>query len=129
MQAVDVEAGHVDVGSAGQHPMRQHTTHPAAGEDADRVHSGGDEVVAQLRRLTDDRKQIGGEALRAAEERADPRVERDRHSAHGPLEVRAHAIPVGLDDPEREVVGDPSTFHGAHTDSNSPIISPPTSSR
>ncbi len=106
VQPIDVEAGDVDVGLAGQDPVRQHPAHAATGEDADRVHAGGDEVVPQLRGLADDRQQVGGEALRPAEERADARLHRDRHAAHRPLDVRTHPIPVGLDHAEREVVGD-----------------------
>ena len=67
---------------------------------------GGDEVVLQLGRLADDRLQVGREALRAAEELLDAGLDRDRHARHRLLDVRAHAIPVGLDLAEREVVGD-----------------------
>ena len=80
-----------------------HAPDAAAGQDADRVQPGGDEVVAQLGRLADDRLQVGREALRPAEELADADVERDRHAAHRLLDVRPHAIPVGADLAEREV--------------------------
>ena len=56
VQAVDVAAGDVDVGSAVDDPVREHAAEAAAGEDADRVEPGGDEVVLQLGRLADDRR-------------------------------------------------------------------------
>ena len=52
-------------------PVRQHAAQAAAGEDADRVQARGDEVVLQLRRLADDRLQVGREALGPAEELLD----------------------------------------------------------
>ena len=41
------------------------------------------------------------------EVQADAGLGADRHAAHRPLQVRSHAIPVGRDLAEREVVGDP----------------------
>ncbi len=106
LQPRRVHAGDVGAGVAVDDPVRDQPAEPAAGEDADRVEPGGDEVVAQLGRRADDRPQVGREALRAAEERADAGVERDRHPAHRRLDVRAHPVPVGLQRGERRVVGD-----------------------
>ena len=94
--AVDVHAGHVDVGQAIDDPVRHHATEPAARENADRVEAGCDEVTAQLGRLAHDRLQVGGEAFRSAEEFLHADLRGDGHARHGRLEVRSHAFPVGL---------------------------------
>ena len=106
LQAVDVHSGDVDVGSAGHNPVRERTPEPAAGEDADRVEPGGHEVVLHLGRLTDDRLQVRGEALRPAEQLLQSHLHRDRYSLHRGFEVWAHAFPVRRDLAEGEVVGD-----------------------
>ena len=46
------------------------------------------------------------------------------HSRYGPMRSQSGAI-----SPNEKSAGTPSTFHGAHTGSNKPIIKPPTSSR
>ena len=107
--AGDVEAGDVDLRVAAHDPLGHHPAEAATGEDADRVQPGGHEVVGDLGRLAHDGGEVGGEALRAAEERADAGLGADGHPAHGPLDVRAHPVPVGLQRCERHVVGD-----GAH---------------
>ncbi len=45
-------------------------------------------------------------------------------STYGPMRSQS-----GGSEPKEKSSGTPSTCHGAHTGSNSPIISPPTSSR
>ena len=45
-------------------------------------------------------------------------------STYGPMRSQS-----GLISPNEKSSGTPSTFHGAHTGSNRPIIRPPTSSR
>ena len=127
--AVDVHAGDVDVRQAVHDPVRHDAAEAAAGEDADRVQSGRDEVTAQLGRLADDRLQVGREAFGTAEEFLHADLGRDRHARHRGLEVRRHAVPIGRQVDVRHVVGMPSIFHGAHTGSNRPTISPPPSSR
>ncbi len=79
---------------------------PRAGQDPDRVEAGGHEVVAYLGRRSDDRAQVGGEALGPAEEGADARVEGGGDTAHRRLDVRTHPVPVGLQRRERGVAGD-----------------------
>ena len=59
VQPVDVEAGDVDVGAALDDPVRERPAQAAAGEDADGVQPGGDEVVAQLGRLADHGRRSG----------------------------------------------------------------------
>ena len=106
LHAIDVEAGDVDVGPAVDDPLRHDAAHATAGEDADRVHAGRNEVVVEAGRLADDGREVRRERLRAAEEGADARLQRDRHPLHRPLDVGAHPVPVGRDLPEREVVRD-----------------------
>ena len=106
VQPVDVDAGDVDVRAAVDDPVRQGAAEPAAGEDADRVQPGRDEVVADLGRLADHRLQVGREALRAAEELRDADLGRDRDAAHRLLEVGTHPVPVRRQLAEREVVRD-----------------------
>ena len=121
VQAVDVDAGDVDVGAAVDDPVRQHAAEAAAGEDADRVEAGGDEVVLQLGRLADDRAQVGREALRAAEELLDAGLERDRARAPSPSRGTGPCGPSRAGSRRRRSPGGmPSTFHGAHTGSNRP---------
>ena len=107
VQPVDVDAGHVHVRAAVSDPLRNHPADPAAGQDADRVQPGGDEVVLQLWRLTDDRLQVGGEAFRAAEQLLDSGLLDHRHPGDGALQVRRHPVPVGGDLTEREARRDP----------------------
>jgi hypothetical protein len=45
-------------------------------------------------------------------------------STYGPMRSQS-----GWITPKEKSLGMPPTFHGAHCDSNSPIINPPTSSR
>jgi hypothetical protein len=75
-------------------PMCQQPADAAAGEDADRVEAGSDEIVLEFGRLADDRAQVGRKAFRAAEEFLDPDLERDRDAAHRLLEIGRHALPV-----------------------------------
>ena len=103
MQPVDVQAGDVDVGAPGDDPVRQRPAESAAGQDADRVQPGCDEVVPQLGRLADHRRQVGGERLGAAEELPHPQVKGHRHPAHRLLQVGPHPVPVRRDLAEREV--------------------------
>ena len=123
-------AGDVDVGPAVDDPVRHHAAEAAAGEDADRVEPRGDEVVLQLGRLADDRREIGREALGAAEEllHAGLSIEIGTRaiafSTYGPMRSQSGGI-----SPNEKSSGTPSTFHGAHTGSNRPTIRPPTSSR
>ena len=108
VQAVDVHPGDVDVRRSRGDPVRDRPTPPAAGEDADRVQPGGNEVVAHLGRLPDHRQQVRRERLGTAEERVDPRVQGRGHPAHRGLDVGPHPVPVRRDGPEREVLGDPT---------------------
>ena len=100
-EAGDVPRGDVDVGQPGDDPVREHAAEPAGGQHADGVHAGGDEVVADARRLADGRHQVGRERLGAAEERPHPDLEGDRHPGHRGLEERRHPVPVGLQRGER----------------------------
>ena len=130
VQAIDVEAGDVDVGPAVDDPVREHAAEAAAGEDADRVEPRGDEVVLQLGRLADDRLQVGREALRAAEELPHAGLERDRARAASPSRRTGPCGPSRAGSRRtRSPRARRSTFHGAQTGSNRPIIRPPTSSR
>ncbi len=47
-EAVDVYAGDVDIRLSVEHPVRHHATDSTAGENADGVESGSDEVVFEL---------------------------------------------------------------------------------
>ena len=84
-------------------PVRDHPADSAAGQDPDRVQPGGHEVVPQLRRLADDRQQVGGEALRPAEQLLDPGLLHHRDPGDGALQIRSHPVPVGRDFAKREV--------------------------
>ena len=64
-------------------PVREHAAHPAAGQDAQRVQAGRDEVAVQFGRGAEQRPDVGGERLRAAEERPHPDVGQRRYR-HGP---------------------------------------------
>src|SRR5262245_43919860 len=75
VQSVDIETGAVEPRLARCDPLGDRPADPAAGENADRVEPGGDEVVLDLRCLTDDRLQVRGAALRAAEEFLDPGIQ------------------------------------------------------
>ncbi len=97
LQAGRVHAGDIGAGVAVDDPVRHQPAEAAAGEDADRVQAGGDEVVAHLRCRPDDRLEVGGEALRTAEEGADTGVERGRHAAHRRFDVGPHTVPVRLE--------------------------------
>ena len=68
-EPVDVEARDVDIRLARRDPVRQHPAEPAGRQHTDGVHPSRHEVSADARRLTDGRRQIGGERLRPAEER------------------------------------------------------------
>ena len=130
MQAIDVEAGDVDVGTAVDDPVREHATETAAGEDADRVEARGDEVVLELRRLADDRLQVRREALRTAEELAHARRRARPARASSPPRRTAPCGPSrAASRRTRSRRARRRRFHGAHTVSNRPIIRPPTSSR
>ena len=101
--AIDVHCRDVDVRQPVDDPVRHHAAETAAGEDADRVQAGRDEIAAQVGRFADDRQQVGREALRPAEELLHADLGRDRHARHRRLEVRTHALPVGLQVRERHV--------------------------
>ncbi len=128
-EPVDVEAGDVDVGPAGGDPVGQHPAEAAGGEDADRVHARGDEVVADPGSLADGGGEVGGERLRAAEEGADADLEGDRDAGHRLLQERAHPVPVGRDLAEGEVARDALDLPGRRLGSKRPTIIPPPSSR
>jgi hypothetical protein len=104
VQPVDVEAGDVDVGAPVHDPVGEHPPEPSPRQDSDRVQARRDEVVLELRRLSHDGLEVRGEALRAAEELPDPGLERDGDALHRSLDVRAHAVPVGRNLAEREVL-------------------------
>jgi hypothetical protein len=89
--------------------MRHRPPDAATSQDADRVEAGRDEVVAQLGRLAEDRRQVRREALGPAEERADPNLLRTRNPLHGGREVWRHPVPVGRQLPKGERVG--NTLH------------------
>jgi hypothetical protein len=129
VQPIDIKPGHVDIRPTMDDPVGQHPPEPAARQDPDRVEPRRHEIILQLGRLADDRQQVRREALGPAEELLHPRIEQHRHPAHRLLDVRPHAVPVGRQVAEREVLGHPVTFHGAQIGSNSPTIIPPTSSR
>ena len=109
MEAVDVDPRDVDARVAGRDPVGQGPADAAAGDHADRVEARRDEVVPDLRRLAERDRQVGREALRAAEELPDPDVARGRDAAHRRVEEGRHAVPVRLDLAEGEVVG--HAFH------------------
>ena len=94
VQPVDVDGRHVDVGPAVGDPVRDHPADSAAGQDPDRVQPGRHEVVLQLRRFADDRQQVRGETLRAAEELLDACLLAHRDPGHGALQVGRHPVPV-----------------------------------
>ena len=129
VQAIDVEAGDVDVGPAVDDPVREHAAEAAAGEDADRVEAGGDEVVLELGRLADDRRRSGVK-LSGPQKNLRTPVSSEigtrciAFSTYGPMRSQSGGI-----SPNEKSSGTPSTFHGAQTGSNRPIIRPPTSSR
>ena len=104
VQAVDVDAGHIGVGRAVDDPVRKQAADAAAGEDADRIQPSGDEVILELGRFADDRAQVGREALRTAEEFLDPGFERDRNAAHRLFQIGRHAIPIGWNLAEGEIL-------------------------
>ena len=97
VEAGRVHAGDIGAGVAVDDPVSHEPTEAATSEDADRVQTGGDEVVVHLGRRPDDRLQVGGEAFGTAEEGADTGVERGRHPAHRRFEVGPHTVPVRLD--------------------------------
>ena len=103
MQAIDVEAGDVDIGLAGGDPVSHDAAESAAGQDADGVQACGNEVVLDLWCFADNGQQIRGERLGAAEELAHAGLKRDGHAGHRLFEIRAHAIPVGRQFTKAEV--------------------------
>ena len=107
VQPVDVHAGDVDVRPAIDDPVRDDAADAAAGQDADGVEAGRDEVVAELGSLAEHRRQVRREALRPAEELADPDFRRDRNPGHRLFQERAHPIPVRRQLAEGEVGRDP----------------------
>src|SRR5262249_39442496 len=82
MQPVDVHGRDIDVRAAADDPLREGAADAATGKDADRVQPGSYEEVPKLRRLADDRQQVGREALGAAEELPDPDLLGDWYPGH-----------------------------------------------
>ena len=115
VQAIDVEARHVDARVAVHDPVGHDAADATAAENSDRVEARSDEVVVELGRLADDGLEVGREALGPAEEFLDARLEGDGHAAHRLLQVGPHAVPVGRDLAEGEVVRDaPDVPRRAH---------------
>jgi hypothetical protein len=88
----------------------------AAGEDAQGVEARGDEKVAQLGRFAHQRREVGREALGAAEELAHAGASGGGHALEGVLHEGHHAVDVGLDLAEGELLGNavqrPGRGHG-----------------
>ena len=112
LEAGRVHPRHVGAWVAVGDPVGDYPSDPRPAEDADRIQTGGNEVVADLGCRADDRAQVGGETLRSAEEGADAGVVGDRHAAHRRLDVLTHPIPVGLQGGERGVARDPVDVPG-----------------
>mmetsp|Transcript_60034 Transcript_60034/g.178721 ORF Transcript_60034/g.178721 Transcript_60034/m.178721 type:complete len:502 (-) Transcript_60034:34-1539(-) len=112
VQAVYVHARDVHIRASVDDPVREQPADAPSRQDAHGVQAGGHKVVPELRGLPDDGRQVWREALWPAEELAHPDLEGPRHPAHGLLEVGAHSIPVGLDLPEGEVVGNAAHVPG-----------------
>ena len=94
MQAIDVEAGDIDVGRARDDPMGEHAAEPATGQDADGIEPCRHEVAAKLGGFANNGPQVRREALGSAEELADADLIRDRHARHGFGQEGRHALPV-----------------------------------
>ena len=106
MQAIDVHPGDVDVGAPVDNPVCERAPDAAAAENADRIQSRRDEIVANLGRLAEAWREIGREALGSAKELLHARVERRGHALHCRLEERRHPFPIRIDLAEREIVRD-----------------------
>ena len=77
-EPADVDGGQIGVGLAVDDPLGECPTGAARGRDADRVEPGRDEEPTQLGGLPHQELVVGGEALRAVVELADPRVVQGR---------------------------------------------------
>ena len=103
VRPVDPDRGDVERRVLLDQPLRHHVAEPAAGQDADRVEAAGEVEVVDLGRLAEHRRQVVGEALRPAEERADAGVLERREAPHRHLEERRQPVPVGREHRERAV--------------------------
>src|SRR5262249_47350313 len=106
VESIDVDTGDVDVRSAVDDPLRYRASNATAGQDANGVQAGRDEVVLDFRRFADDWQQIRCEALGAAEELTHACFERHGYARHRLLQVRRHPVPVRWQLAEREVLRD-----------------------
>jgi len=104
--AADVDVGHVHRRVAPDDPLGDHLAGAAGRLDADRVEAGGDEEVAQFRRLAQVIAHVGGEALGPAEELAQAHALERRHPVHGAFQNRHEVIHVAGQLVEAEVLGD-----------------------
>ena len=88
------------------HPFRDRLADPAGGLDADGVETGGDEEVAQERRLAQHPASIRREALGTVEERAQADALQDRHALGGERQLTGQMLPVLGQVEELGIVGD-----------------------
>ena len=86
-------------------PLRHDLARAAARQDAERIETAGDEQAGDVWRFAHQIIVIRREGLRPAEELADAGLEQDRQALHSALDIGFHALPVGLDLVEAEVLG------------------------
>ena len=103
VRPVDADRGDVERRVLLDQPLRHHVAEAAAGQDADRVEAAREVEAVHLGRLPQHRRQVVGEALGPAEERADAGVLERREAPHRDLQERRHPLPVGREHGERAV--------------------------
>ncbi len=103
VRPVHADAGDVERRVLLDQPLRHHVAEPAAGQDADGVEAAGEVQAVDLGRLPEHRREVVGEALRPAEEGADPGVLESGEAPHRDLEERRQPVPVGREHGERAV--------------------------
>src|SRR5438876_86469 len=87
-------------------PLRENEAGAARGLDADRVETGRDVEIAQLRRFAEIIAVIGREALGSIEEERNARFFEQRHARYRVIQDRLEMIHIGRQRLESMVIGD-----------------------
>ena len=105
--APDVDVPEIHRRMAVDDPVGEHLAGAARRLDADRIEAGGDEQVADFRRLAEEIAVIGREALRPVEEQLDAGLPENRDAANGGLEQRLDMLQILGQLVEGEALGNP----------------------
>ena len=97
LKTVDIQLGHVEIGKSIDDPVGNQPTNPTALQDAEGVEPSRHEEVPQFGRLSHQGREVGGEALGAAEELPNRGFTRSGNPLEGVLEIRDHPIHVRIE--------------------------------